>query len=721
MFIVYHLSTKSNQKLHKRLTTKAPIKSKHRSISNQNNNHPLSIRSNNKVTAHIQYEYLFPGHQEFFYHFLTWIDSHSFASHLQNRLQYNLIKNTEQPITSSCSSLVAKLCLISRFLGLLHFHPWLNENYDREQDKIAISSCNIPLLELIEEAWAKCTLTITIPWVIDFLRMMVWNERTLRSVYFTKVFVMLRSIMVVISRHSLSESQLLQSNRFLVSLYLECLFADLVGLVEIDSFALCTLPPIVLEKEKYSPDHLDLFYPFIFSKPLLSLSSSYMDDLIKSMFQMITSTTDGQTYPVTVTSKKLKPHSIVKGLSALDAKENGITDVKTRIEDQSMAATHIHKTLAAAFFHHHKEVEQITRFVSNQFIKTLSSHLVELLSPMIDAFLDTQNFKYTLASTPVDLENYNLVFQQVEDHIQHRMIRIVDEDCDSYTVSSIRALTRSAAATGYISCISSAIAASDTKHSYKSLLVSISRSEIKKKVEDFAQRSKKMQQLGESKSKCEQIIPGPISSLEQVVDFLRALQKNAFFLNEESIRVIGQSLASLSDTALKKLRRNFVLKKLYSSGLDCLLSKLVKLLENSHLCADHQSSTDRICDSLCFIDLGYLSQIVQLLVKVRTLGYRSKDMSALLSMFSSTKFVENLVLTVEDNKDILIDVGAHSRSDSCTLSYSNMNDIYSVLLNLMEWNMISKYRMNQILRNLLIHSSSQLVAIRCVEILGLIY
>ena len=111
--------------------------------------------------------------------------------------------------TQSFALRTVKLRILGKFLGLLTFWPqWslLVSTGDRgplsllARDAARIRGAlrpatSYPLRSILEKAWVACRLSYTVPWVVEFLKMMVWDcTYTLMQNPYRDVFGCLRSI-----------------------------------------------------------------------------------------------------------------------------------------------------------------------------------------------------------------------------------------------------------------------------------------------------------------------------------------------------------------------------------------------------------------------------------------------------------------------------------------------------------------------------------------------
>ena len=173
--------------------------------------------------------HLFPDHQQFFYRFIVCLDSHRLCEHLlvsiiaeihrlsplsslndEGRASGNLkgtssqsqkeVKSNQKGMASSgiASSpgghkesflhAIVKLKILGKFLGLLHFWPHWTSLTDRSKmgpllilidegaRKRSQSKAPLDLYAIIEKSIRLSCLSLIVPWIVEYLRMMTWDS-----------------------------------------------------------------------------------------------------------------------------------------------------------------------------------------------------------------------------------------------------------------------------------------------------------------------------------------------------------------------------------------------------------------------------------------------------------------------------------------------------------------------------------------------------------------
>eukprot|EP00903_Cladosiphon_okamuranus_P015730 g14518.t2 len=244
------------QKLHRRISTpsfgedgnalKSSQKLRHepRSRRGQAANGPRHRKGQTPVTgvriptAPLQLRW-FPGNQDFFYHILLVLDSHTFNSHLKAELVAEIARLYHQQTSfktsrkgdecvsgrddgresSSTSTsratgeggagftgILVKLKVLAKFLGLLTFRPnWGVPASDAASttcmpplpsahEKVHAAHCPLPLNAYLDHAWSTAGLVGAVPWMADFLRMMKWDEISAQAGFYRNVLSKLATL-----------------------------------------------------------------------------------------------------------------------------------------------------------------------------------------------------------------------------------------------------------------------------------------------------------------------------------------------------------------------------------------------------------------------------------------------------------------------------------------------------------------------------------------------
>ena len=318
---------------------------------------------------------------------------------------------------------VLKLQMLSKFLGMLVFSPgWdLSTNANAgvassakgsnaidsdAKESLAYLNCTNPIMDVrkyVEEGWRNCRLIVTIPWVVEYLRMATWDSVSLQASYYQKLFALLRSVHRMLGQIVIAEG--LALNCQLVMIQLEDLFSDVVGLMKAEGLPLMVLPErnLVVSGDDSKVLHLDAL-PLRFTKLYIFASSSHLEELFKLVTEMVERKGRGAGR-VGGASKKLRPYAITSQIGGADLSSSpSSTSPYTRqMSSGSILASPmmsplnlispqrginsrrnntIQDKLVDAFFHQHTDLRQICEFVVERTAKnTLAIVVKEHVTP----------------------------------------------------------------------------------------------------------------------------------------------------------------------------------------------------------------------------------------------------------------------------------------------------------------------------------------------------
>ena len=401
--------------MHRRFTAKGG--QKNRSIKK------LEDKNASTTSSSFGPEHYFSGHQEFFFIFLRAVDSHQFGVHLSRRL-VGLIDGMDAGADArGFEDRVLKLQMLSKFLGMLVFSPgWdLSTNANAgvassakgsnaidsdAKESLAYLNCTNPIMDVrkyVEEGWRNCRLIVTIPWVVEYLRMATWDSVSLQASYYQKLFALLRSVHRMLGQIVIAEG--LALNCQLVMIQLEDLFSDVVGLMKAEGLPLMVLPErnLVVSGDDSKFLRLDVL-PLRFTKLYIFASSSHLEELFKLVTEMVERKGRGAGR-VGGASKKLRPYAITSQIGGADLSSSpSSTSPYTRqMSSGSILASPmmsplnlispqrginsrrnntIQDKLVDAFFHQHTDLRQICEFVVERTAKnTLAIVVKEHVTP----------------------------------------------------------------------------------------------------------------------------------------------------------------------------------------------------------------------------------------------------------------------------------------------------------------------------------------------------
>ncbi len=349
------------------------------------------------------------------------MDSLQFGVHLSRRLVGLIDEIDAGTDARGFEDRVLRLQMLSRFLGVLVFSPgWdlstsggfagntkASGAIDTDsKGSLAYLNCTQPIIDVgkyVEDGWRDCRLIVTIPWVVEYLRMATWDSVSLRASYYQKLFALLRSIHRMLGQIVLAGAHSL--NYQLVMIQLEDLFADVVGLVKAEGLPLMVLPErnLALSGEDSKVLRLDTL-PLRFTKLYVFASSSHLEELFKLIAEMVDrkGRVAGR---VGGASKKLRPYAITSqvGGGELSTSPSGASPFSRQMSGGSMLASPmlsplnlispqrginnrrnntIQDKLVDAFFHQHTDLRQVCEFVVERTAKnTLVIVIKEHITP----------------------------------------------------------------------------------------------------------------------------------------------------------------------------------------------------------------------------------------------------------------------------------------------------------------------------------------------------
>jgi len=253
------------QKLHMRFSTKTTSSSVNATA------HPQGHKSSTTTNqiANNTPQHFFPDNQKFFFLFVRMCDSYQFIVQLSRNLCGQIQKLTSINTShTGATGRILKLKLLAKFLGLIVFSPnWdldahvfsqqqqhtslsdfssgscsftstaLQQHKKNEalllSTKNSINSMNatspiLPIFDLICDSYETDNLTMTISWVVEYLRMSKWDFVSKFSRYYQRCF----SLLLTLNKKSQKlkfNSPGFNSNLMFVSLEIDALLCDVMS------------------------------------------------------------------------------------------------------------------------------------------------------------------------------------------------------------------------------------------------------------------------------------------------------------------------------------------------------------------------------------------------------------------------------------------------------------------------------------------------------------
>lgn len=366
------------EKLHRRFSAK-PSNSD-RSTKHIASGSKLESNGTSPIVAAQQY---FPGHQEFFFHFLVAADSYILGIHLR-ALLITKIQDLMSNITlQDAERKITDLRLLSKFLGLLAFSPnWLtvdevkrstSANNPSLDGLIQLSAGGLSIVDEVVRAFKSQRLVIVIPWVVELLKMAKWDRGILRSKPCRHVLALLRQIQLKCNKDVSSFSS---ASQVLISQTLEILFSDVVGLATTASLVPRSLPSV---DPTYSVlGAMDFTFRFYNTNTLL-VANTNVEELHILSEKMKCGGSMSMRSPGA--SRKLRP-SAVESTPTISPDHPRWSDVNLEAPNISVkslteAITFSFQTkLRDSFFHQQSNLKQLCELAASQALTNLSSQLV---------------------------------------------------------------------------------------------------------------------------------------------------------------------------------------------------------------------------------------------------------------------------------------------------------------------------------------------------------
>ena len=309
---------------------------------------------------------IFPGHQEFFFLFLLSADSYRLAVHLQPKLASTLKKLQDEASQNEIEKNLAELCLLGRFLGLLLFYPnWKSFSADKDFSK-AKSRCGfhllynlgLPLLDVVTRSWQTGRLIVTVPWIVDMLKLCVWDKTSLMASDLTNLTIKLRQIQLCL-QNTTSRTDSIN----LVGFCIETFFGEVVGVARIPGQT--KLKPDVASGNEFAGglDSVDLH----FTQNTVYAANQHLEELKNLMSDLSRKATNSIRSPGV--SRKLRPSVLSTSPTASDFRKNTESTSLFSSDAVDSQEEPIVRKLRDTFFHQHHDLRSVCEFVGDRALK----------------------------------------------------------------------------------------------------------------------------------------------------------------------------------------------------------------------------------------------------------------------------------------------------------------------------------------------------------------
>ena len=293
-------------------------------------------------------------------------------------------QNNNQYYEKQLLPTIAQTQLIAKFLGYFTFH------WNHTTKTTTLLQPPIPIMEYIQTAWeTKNHLIIMIPWILEFLKMMMNNNPSATktkisssslSPYYQKVLGYLRSIQLSLAQsiyddHTTLNEDYPKCTSFVTVLYLEGFFSKIIGLEEIQQLSSSTLPPRSSNSLKSGLDQCRLYFP----KSFLCATFPHLNTLYKMLLRKPSPTSihhqSGEKLKTT-TPRKLKPYSISTIPTSSTTNTNILFSPIITSKESHNKDEIFRMKLVDSFFHQHPQLKHICDFVVDLSIKAITSDVL---------------------------------------------------------------------------------------------------------------------------------------------------------------------------------------------------------------------------------------------------------------------------------------------------------------------------------------------------------
>lgn len=350
------------QKLHQRF--KAPAR---KSSSNQRlSKKPAPVHTGSRTMA-VQEEY-FRGHQEFFYYFVILADSHKLNQHLRHQFLEKITNLSTHLSPSNIDRGLEDLCLLGRFLGVLVFSPnWHSSKLSLDESRSrslvydefgALRFGNLDATALLLEASRRCRLVSIVPWMVELLRMSIWDDSFRRTKSFCDTAFVLRRVQDQNARNLHPASG---TCREFLLLCLETFIDEIVGLDLMENYEPRTGKDFGILADPDETDGLDSQIQTLDSS-FISGSNGRAENVLHAVVDMTRFSRGLRRSPGV--SRKVRP-SMVMSTSAE-------TGHKPRSREPELDEdARLQMKLKASFFHMHRELQLICDFAVERVINSM--------------------------------------------------------------------------------------------------------------------------------------------------------------------------------------------------------------------------------------------------------------------------------------------------------------------------------------------------------------
>lgn len=306
------------------------------------------------------------GHQEFFFLFLTSVDSHRVSQTLLGKLVDELKRRIDMDDYTNFSQQLKELTLLARFIGLISFSPnWgLRSTETYTNGLWQLSIYGLSLEHIIETGINQGCLVKSLPCVVDCLLMAKWDNGALSSDQFTRIVLLMRHAQQLAWKQDTTTSP---CNSLFITMCVEDAVGQLVGLnnvpfhVSID----CDGGKFASSKDEPIDGRLD-------QTDLTSFYGQQKD--IDELITLISRLNQASFSPLKSpgASRKLRPSRITQVSSP---EMPSAADKKSLQGDVlKFGKDTIQAKLVHSFFHMHHDMKEVCEFVAKQIVSNTMRH-----------------------------------------------------------------------------------------------------------------------------------------------------------------------------------------------------------------------------------------------------------------------------------------------------------------------------------------------------------
>mmetsp|Transcript_30674 Transcript_30674/g.55604 ORF Transcript_30674/g.55604 Transcript_30674/m.55604 type:complete len:525 (+) Transcript_30674:3-1577(+) len=282
----------------------------------------------------------------------------------------------------------------------------------------------------------------------------------------------------------------------IISLQLDTLFHDVVGLAPSQNLPILALPTRKPGGSANSPilvpfDDLPLW----FSKPFLFPSIPYLKDLCELLKDLAQ-----RKMPVTATAKKVRPNT-VRNLGVIDSSQKFVSRISLTGDTMSPWSSKrpgrtpnnkggIKERLVDAFFHQHKDLQQLCEMIVDRAIKNFSETVSQSCIPPIFRNGAT-SFEQYFNKTPITtLEEYMKLLKSLEADANGEATTVMNNDFDRIIKGTLQLLAPPETKSKVVE-VACSLAINHATQKGRNIIRLVISEEKKKLVDEFVRKEKK--------------------------------------------------------------------------------------------------------------------------------------------------------------------------------------------------------------------------------------